>query len=855
MTPIDYCSVFESTPTPCLLLDTRFVIVAASPAYLQATHRERADLVGKNMFVAFPGNPDDPAATGIVNLSSSLQNVLDTRAADTMAVQKYDIPCTREDGSSGFEERFWSPVNSPVINPAGELIYILHRVQDVTEFMVLQKRDAQLAQVTDQLRDRLKVSEMDVVMRASEVQKTNNELRAAYARLDRLDQLRTQFFANVSHELRTPISLILWPAAQLLTRSHDAQDRRDIEVIRTNAQHLLRQVNALLDSSKIEAGQMNVHYTSADAAQLLRAACTMFGPRAQQHRICIVQDIPEHLDADIDIEKFQGIVSNLLSNAFKYTPDDGLIRCSLLTEGDTLVLEVADSGPGIPQDQRAAIFERFHQVDGGANRRRGGTGLGLSIVRDFAALQGGSALADAAPEGGALFVIRLSRRAPPDVEVSETAIPAPAEWLDVEAAPTTEPRKALPPKLRGLPKILIVEDNPAVQWYLQESLSDRYDVACANNGRLGLQAIELFKPDTVICDVMMPEMTGPQMLVEVKRNPAMADIPILFLTAKSDDALRLSLLSEGAHDYLVKPFPIQELRARLQYAVSLFRVRQVMQKELESSVKDIELLAHELALQKRKAQALYNTAQEALTARSDFLTIAAHELRTPITALQLQLERLRRRAAAVHGEQLVAHCNRLTHQGKRLTLLINELLDASALEHGQVSLHLCEVDMCAVTIEVCQAAAAVAAGNAVPPIHLHTDSPVSGRWDRLRLEQIVTNLLSNAIKYGQGNPIDITVQMEGDVGVLRVQDQGIGIALQDQKRVFERFERAISLRNISGLGMGLYIVHETVLALQGSIEMVSELGAGSIFIVRLPTRGPTLAHSETLDASSVHTPM
>ncbi len=410
-------------------------------------------------------------------------------------------------------------------------------------------------------------------------------------------------------------------------------------MIACNAQQVLRQVDALLDSSKMAAGQMTVNLAAADAVALLQAAAKMFAPRAQQHRIRVILDTPELLDADMDIEKFQGIFSNLLSNAFKYTPDEGIIRCSLRTGGDMLTLEVADSGPGIPPDQRSAIFERFHQVDGGANRRRGGTGLGLSIVHDFAAPQGGAAEALAAPEGGALVVVRLALHAPPGTEVAKVGAPAVAEWMaaNVDASPIGQAHKSVPP----------------------------------------------------------------------------------------------------------------------------------------------------------------------------------------------------------------------SRQGDRLTLLVNEILDASALEHGQVSLKLSEVDLRSVAIDVCQPAAAVAAGNAVPPIEVHADAPVQGRWDQLRVEQIVTNLLSNAIKYGSGNLIDITVYTEGNSGLLRVQDHGIGIAPKDQARVFQRFERAASLRHISGLGMGLYIVHETVAALHGSIELVSQLGVGSTFVVRLPLLGPPLTHADTATTSAV----
>ena len=841
MANVDYCLVFECTPTPCLLLDTQFTIIAVTPAYAAAVQRPRTDLVGKNMFVAFPDNPDDAEATGVRNLRSSLENVVAHHQADTMAVQKYDIPHQQPDGSVVFEERFWSPVNVPILDAAGALQYILHRAEDVTEFMRLQARDAQQHQLTDRLQDRLRTSEMDLIGRAGEVQESNRQLRAAYARLDKLDQLRTQFFANVSHELRTPISLILWPATQMLSRSSDAANRRDLEVITRNAQQLLRHVNALLDSSKLEAGQMTLQYGNADAAAMVRAASGMFAPRAQEHGIHTPLHLPESLPVQVDVEKLQGIVSNLLSNAFKFTPNAGTIRCTLRTQANMFVLEVADSGPGVPEAQRQAVFERFHQVDGGANRRRGGTGLGLSIVRDFASLHGGQVEVSQAPEGGALFVVTLPLLAPPNTEVlgSSTTAPPMADWMAASLDAGQAPERSAPQPMRtDLPRLLIVEDNPEVQWYLQQALREFYAVACANNGRIGLEQLRALHPDAVICDVMMPEMTGPQMLTAAKADPRVADIPILFLTAKSDDALRLQLLQGGAHDYLVKPFPIQELLARLHNAVSMHRVRRVMQAELDSSVKDLELLAQDLALQRRKAESLYLTAKEALAVRSDFLMVAAHELQTPVAGLQLQLTRLRRRLSAVHGSEWVAPCANLQRQSERLALLVSELLDASVLDQGKVHLHLADVDLRQVTQEVCRNAAAIAAGQEVPTLCLQAQAPVHGTWDRVRLEQIVTNLLSNAIKYGEGKPIDICVEQDAAFAILRVRDRGMGIAPCDQQRIFERFERGISQRNISGWGVGLYIVREAVKMLNGTVQLSSSLGSGADFVVRLPCAGP-----------------
>jgi PAS domain S-box-containing protein len=575
----DFRALFEAAPGRFLVLRPDLTIVAASDAYLEATMTQRRAILGRGIFDVFPDNPDDPTASGVGNLRASLERVKAELVADTMAVQKYDIRRPDAEGG-GFEERFWSPVNSPVLGEDGALAYIIHRVEDVTEYVRLRERGTEQDRLTDELRTRAQEMETEVFIRAQEVaeanrqlQRANVELNLLYDKTRELDELKSQFFANVSHELRTPLTLILGPTEKALgSLGADDPLRASLEVVGRNARLLLKQVNDLLDVSAIDAGRLETRPRHGDLAAVTRLVASNFESLAAERGVDYRVEAAAPVATDFDVDQVERIVVNLLANAFKFTPAGGSIRCSVPPpEGGIARVEVADSGPGIPPALRDAAFERFRQLDAGAGRAHAGTGLGLAVARELASLHGGTIQIGDAPEGGALFALELPIRA--DAPPAE-AEPSRALFI----APYMESLQALPKPTRApgddeLPLVLLAEDNADMRAFITASLEGSYRIVAAADGRDALSLAGEVGPDLIVTDVMMPGFSGSELVQELRANVTFDDIPIMVLTAKADERVRLEALAAGANDFLTKPFSVDELRAR---AAGLVRIRRTL---------------------------------------------------------------------------------------------------------------------------------------------------------------------------------------------------------------------------------------------------------------------------------------
>jgi signal transduction histidine kinase len=862
----DFQALFEAAPGLYLVLTPDFTIVAASEAYLRATMTKREEILGRGLFDVFPDNPEDPAATGVRNLRTSLERVLENQVSDTMAVQKYDIRKPESEGG-GFEERYWSPVNSPVLEADHKIAYIIHRVEDVTEFVRLKQQGMEQDKLTQELRGHAEQMETEIYLRAREVQEANRRLEAAnqelarlYEKTKELDQMKTRFFSNVSHELRTPLALILGPTEKLLASSNlDVTERHDLEVIARNARTLLRHVNDLLDISKLEAGQMELRCADVDLAQLVRLTAAHFETLAQERRIAFAVETPPAAPAHADPEKLQRVVLNLLSNAFKFTPEGGRVRCVLDATGEHVAVAIEDSGRGVPSALREAIFERFRQADDGLTRRFGGTGLGLAIAKEFVELHGGTITVGDAPGGGARFRVMLPPAAPLAPPASQVAV-EPSVAQDVARQAEDVARQAvedLCPRAEsvvagtgetGSALVLVVEDNPDMSRFIVETLATTYRTATAHDGREGLETALALRPDLIISDLMMPGMSGEQLVHAVRAHPNLDGVPIVVLTAKTADELRVHLLGAGAQDYLVKPFAAAELRARVSNLITAKRARDVLQQDLRSHVQDLENLAHQVTARKNEAEA-------ANRAKDQFLSHAAHELKTPLTALLGNLELAERRVQNVvadPGSDTAAVATTLTaiqgllqradRQIDRLTRLINDLLDDARIQGHRLEMRLEPCDLAALVHEAVEEHRQAAATRTIR-LDLSRGEAVPVIADADRIRQVIINYLTNAFTYSRPDqPIDVGLQADGGMARVWVRDAGPGVPAANQDRIWERAYQVAGLKPQSGshvgLGLGLYISRSIVERHQGQVGVESTPGHGATFWFTLPLAGP-----------------
>jgi len=702
--------------------------------------------------------------------------------------------------------------------------------------------------------------------RRSHLETANHKLEAMNEQLKEVDQLKTQFFANVNHELRTPLALILGPVEKLLKHGELSQEHQhDLKIVDRNARLLLKQVNDLLDVSKLEAGKMALNSTQVDLAQLVRLTAANFDGLAQEKNIAWTIDVPESLPAQIDAAKVQRILLNLISNAFKFTPNGGIIYCtlesnqaeinsadgvstSLPVQVDRAILSVRDSGPGVSAALQETIFERFSQGEGSTTRRFGGTGLGLAIAKEFAELQGGTIGISDAPEGGAQFTVELPLLTPSDssITASTTKLNQSEEIANqlVEELRTLAPIDSdLPAPAVGKPLVLVVEDNLEMNQFITTTLASEYCTATAANGQEGLEQAIALKPDLILSDVMMPYLSGAQLVQQIRTHPELDTTPVVMLTAKADDELRVQLLRQGAQDYLMKPFSVEELQARVSNLIAVKRVRNLLQQELASQSHSLEALVEEVSLRRRELQVALNALQhqaeeleQANRLKDEFLAIVSHELRTPLNSILGWAEALRTHQ---FDATITARALETIERNARLQAqLIENLLDISRLLRGKLLLQKHPIPLRAVVAAAIQTVQPSATAKSIRlDAHLdETVGQVSGDGDRLR--QLIENLLSNAIKFTpEGGQVEIRLAQQSTEAVIQVSDTGQGIRADALPYIFDYFRQADSstTRQHGGLGLGLAIVRQLVELHNGDIRVESQgEGQGATFTVVLP---------------------
>jgi signal transduction histidine kinase/ActR/RegA family two-component response regulator len=524
----DYRAVFESLPGLYLVLDPGLRIVAVSDAYLAATMTRRSEIVGAEIFDVFPDNPEDPEATGVANLRTSLERVRDKGVADAMALQKYDIPHP----GGGFEARWWSPLNTPVRDDDGELAYIVHRVEDVTELVRSRQLGSEHRAAAADLRARTARMDAELLRRSQELQDANRQLRAANA-------AKSEFLSRMSHELRTPLNAVLGFAQLLELEELDAAQARHVHQIVRGGRHLLDLINEVLDISRIEAGTLRISLEPVPVDTTIDEVVQLVEPLASEREIAfdVALDALAGVHVLADQQRLRQVFFNLLSNAVKYNRDGGHVRIHGEAAGEGIRVTIADTGPGLDARELGLIFTPFERL-GAAHSAVEGTGLGLVLSKRFAELMRGSLSVRSEPGAGTAFTLALER----------VAVAAPSQ-----ARP--RPAPAAPAHL-----LLYVEDNLANFTLADEILARRGDVRLvrAETGKRGLELAVECAPSLILLDLGLPDLPGHEVLARLRADPRTRDVPIVILSADATTSQVQRLLGVGAHEYLTKPIDVQE---------------------------------------------------------------------------------------------------------------------------------------------------------------------------------------------------------------------------------------------------------------------------------------------------------
>ena len=440
--------------------------------------------------------------------------------------------------------------------------------------------------------------------RAFDVQRQRLEQLAA------LDKAKTAFFSNISHEFRTPLTLMLGPLEDSLAETDEPLTPRQHErivLIHRNGQRLLRLVNTLLDFSRIEAGRVCATFESIDLGQLTTDLASTFRSAIERAGMQLLVDCPAlPQPVYVDVQMWEKIILNLLSNAFKHT-FAGTISVRLKQVGEQIELRVSDSGIGIAGDQIPRLFERFHRVQDAKSRTHEGSGIGLALVQELLKIHKGNICVESAPDRGSTFIVTIpmgmhhlpaeqvgGRKAPSVTPLRTNAFVEEAlRWLPVkecsEAAAHVVSTAGGDSARPSTQKIILADDNADMRDYVQRLLQQRWQVEAVPDGALALAAARANPPDLIISDVMMPQLDGLGLLRCLRTDPNLKHVPVILLSARAGEEAGIEGLEAGADDYLTKPFSAQELLARVAAQLQTKRIREEATRDLRHTIDRLSL--------------------------------------------------------------------------------------------------------------------------------------------------------------------------------------------------------------------------------------------------------------------------
>lgn len=427
-----------------------------------------------------------------------------------------------------------------------------------------------------------------------EVERKIASEREEAQRMHDLDLMKIKFFTNVSHEFRTPLSLIISPIDMLINGIDKPEHRNQLLMIKRNGRRLLNLVNQLLDFRKMEFKELKLNLKKGDIVEFIKEVSSSFTDLADQNRIGYLFDSEiNSLITRFDHDKIERILFNLLSNAFKFTPSGGQISvllsmvdtCAVEHDKQLLEIKVLDTGIGIPKEKQERIFERFFQVSLPESLLNQGSGIGLSISHEFVKMHNGDIYVESEPGNGSCFIIRL----PLIIDDEPVSIAPTVKQVNHISKSTTHSLDS-----EKKPLVLLIEDNDDLRFYLKDNLKHIFNIIEAANGNEGWQKALALHPNLIVSDVSMPGMNGIDLCHKIRSDSRTTHIPIILLTALTEEEDQLIGLTNGANDYISKPFNFEILLSKINGLLSMQQtLKKTYQKQMEIRVQDLAIVSED----------------------------------------------------------------------------------------------------------------------------------------------------------------------------------------------------------------------------------------------------------------------
>jgi signal transduction histidine kinase len=671
----------------------------------------------------------------------------------------------------------------------------------------------------------------------------NRELR-------KLDQLRSEFLANVSHELRTPLTMMVAPLDQILSeRGAVSQPVGELlSMLRRNVDRLRMLVDDLLDMVRSDHARLHLQLESVDGRSFLQEIVwATEGIAAAKQVKLTMQATTEPIDLRIDPFRMERVLTNLLTNAIKHSPEHSEVVIGLNRVGDTAELTCLDAGTGVAPEYREKIFERFFRVSPADARFAQGLGLGLAIVKEIVVAHGGSVSCEGPPAShprGSLFRVRLPlemgnesehhRNTPASASRSREDVPARTKSLkiaeeSIAAVPVSVPET---PQISAENSVLVIDDERDIREYLGALLKQDYpNVSVSDSAMNGLERARQLRPRCILLDMMLPDRDGLWALTRLRSMPECSDSKILMLTAHADESLKLRALQLGVDEFLSKPFSVVELRARVAGLMRSARLQNELRKEKDQ----LERLYGEL----RTTQAqLFHS--EKIRAIGSLTKGLLHEINNPVTFTKMAIAVLQR---DLFRTTLLDDSTRETLKDiedgvQRVAEIVSDL--RSFAYHEQV--HLTDI----FPIEKSLDTALRFAAHEIQQVQVRVDPLRSSQlWveaSRSQTTQVFLNLILNASRAvlactdGREKRITVSAEPRKDRVFITVGDEGIGMNPQLLSNVRDPF---FTTKDVGqGMGLGLGICDSIVRGHGGQLQITSEENIGTTVVFDLPLASP-----------------